>query len=140
MIIGQFSDGMAHLFVDRAGHLAALDVRQGDVHVRRGNGRGNRLIPIGNRDDDIRAEVIEHGREFHQANAGGLGRADQVLPFQHHINLGIDVKAVCLDVTHHASIAIQQRRSGCHDLQFQVGVRLDGFERRAYTRIDWDVQ
>ena len=33
--VGELGDGVAHLFVDRPGHLAALNMRDRDVHVGR---------------------------------------------------------------------------------------------------------
>src|SRR5262245_18243731 len=45
MKVGELGDRMPYLFVDRAGHLAALDVHKRDVHVRRGDGRRERLVP-----------------------------------------------------------------------------------------------
>ena len=83
MHIGQLGHRVTDLLVDRSGHFAALDVRDGDVHVRRADGRGERLVAIRHGDDDIGLQVVEDRGQLEQAEAGGLGHGGRVLAFEH---------------------------------------------------------
>ncbi len=72
MQIGELGDGMAHLLVDRAGDLAALDMGEREVAIGGGGGGRQRLVAVRDGDDDVGPELLEHGRKLAHADAGRL--------------------------------------------------------------------
>ena len=119
--VRELRDRVAHLLVDRAGDLAALDVRDRDVHVRRGDRGRERLVAVGDGDDDVGLEVVEHRRQLEQAEAGRLRRRDEVLALEHHVDARRDLEAVALDVSTGVAVALEQRRGGDDELQLESG-------------------
>ena len=88
MEVGELRDGVPHLLVDRTGHFAALHVHDGNVHVGRGDGRRQRLVPVGDGDHGIRLEVVEHGGQLDESQSRGLRRRDEILALEHHVDAG----------------------------------------------------
>ena len=85
-----------------------------------------------------RPEIVEHGRQFRQAEAGGLGRGHQVLTLQDHVNLTVDLEAFLLDDVDGIAVTVEQRRGGDHKLKLQAGMIADGFQRGAHAGHNWD--
>jgi hypothetical protein len=127
--VGELRHGMAHLLVDRSGDLAALHVRERDVHVGSGDRGGQRLVAVGDGNHDVGAQVVQHRGQLQDAEAGGLGHRRGILALEHDEDLGVDAEAVALHVADGAAVAIEQRRRGDDELQLQRGMRLDRGER-----------
>ena len=75
----QLGDGVTHILVDRAGDLAALGVGDGNIHVARGNGGGDGLEPVGDRQHDVGLERLEMGGKLDGAEPHRLGHGDRRL-------------------------------------------------------------
>ena len=96
--VGELGDGVPDLLVDRAGDLAALDVGERDVHVG-GRDRGRqRLVAVGDGDDDVGLEIVEDRGQLEQPEAGRLGHRREVLALEDHVDPRRDLEPVLLDV------------------------------------------
>ena len=127
---------MPHLLIDRARHLPALYVHERDVHVRGRDGCCERLVPIGDGDNRVRLDVVEHRRQLRKADPGGLGGCDEVLSLEHHVHARRDGKAVALDRLDGVAVSIEERRGGDDQLQLELlvpGDRLEGCTNAGVT-------
>jgi hypothetical protein len=130
MNVGELGHGVTDFLVDRSGHFPALHVRDRDVHVRRGHRRGERLVAIRHRHHDVGLEVVEHGRQLEQSQAGALGHGGRRLSLEHDEHARGNFEPVRFDDARHVAVTIEQRRRRQHELKLEIGVVGDGFERR----------
>ena len=128
MQVRQLGDRVPHLLVNRSGDLAALHVHERNVHVRRGDGGGERLVAVGDRDHRIGPDVVEDRRQLRQADACRFRRRHEVLPLEHHVDTRDDRKPVALDRVDGVAVAIEQRGGRDDELQLEVAVLGDGLE------------
>ena len=66
VVVGQHGVGVAHLVVDAAGMLPALNVGQGNVLIGRRERGCQRLVPVGYGDNEVWSVFCEDGREIHR--------------------------------------------------------------------------
>ena len=129
--VGHLRHRVAHALVDRAGHLAALRVGDGDVHVRRGDRGGDRLEAVGDGDDDVRAQHLEHRRQLEQPQPGRLGHRRRVLALDDQPDRRVGREAVHGHDVDGVAEPLEHRRGARDDLQLEVGMGLA--PRRART-------
>ena len=115
---------VADALVDRARHLAALRVRDGDVHVRRRDRGRDRLEAVGDGDDDVRLQQLE------DASAARAGRGPVDLAIVAGL-LALDDEAdrrVGREAVHGHDVdgvaePLEHERGARDELQLEVGVR-----------------
>ena len=108
--IGQFRHRMAHFFIDGAGHLTALNMRDGYIEIRGGDRRGDGFVAIGDTYHNIRFEIVKDGRQLHHTQSGGFGGGDQVFAFYHHMDHGIGFKSVGFNDLDCRAVTFQEGR------------------------------
>jgi len=67
--------------------------------------------------------------------SGRLRRCHEVFPFDDHVDLAVDREAFGLDDVDGVAVAVEQRGGGHDELQLEIGMVADGFERRLDARI-----
>ena len=65
MELREFRDCMAGALIDRSADFSPLQMNERDIHVRRGNRRGQCLIAVADEQDDVRPQTVKLTGEFH---------------------------------------------------------------------------
>ena len=116
----ELRDGVTNLLVDRSRHLTSLDVDHRQVHVSAGDRGGDDLEPIGDDDDAVRSELVEHGGGLDHAETGRLRHRERGAALEHVEDPRCDIEAVLLDVANDAAVTVEERRRRQHELQVDV--------------------
>ena len=69
-----------------------------DVHVSGRNRGGERFMPVGDGDDEVRFEVVESGRQLDHPDAGRLRHGQGLLALENHVHLSRNLEAIALDL------------------------------------------
>ena len=100
---------MAHALVDRPGHLAALGMGHGNIHIAGGNRRGDGLELIGDREHHVGAEILELRGQLDHGHAGRLGHGRRRLTLNDAVDRGARLESIATDDIDHLAEAMQQR-------------------------------
>ena len=126
MDVRELGDRVTDAFVDAAGDVAALDVRDRDVQVGRGHRDGQLLESVAANHDQIRRRRVEAVRELERGEARGLGHRHVVAAFDHVEQRCLDVEAAGGDVVGNvAAVLVEQDRSAKHQLEVDVGMGVE---------------
>jgi len=128
MKVGELGYGVPDAFVDRARHLAALGVGQGDVHVGGGDGGRHRLEAVGDGHDDVGFEHLEGGRQLEQAETGGPGHRRRRLSLDDERDLHVRLEAGLLESPHRSAEALEESRRRRDHLQVERRMISDRLE------------
>jgi hypothetical protein len=119
----QLRDRVPHALVDASGDVAAFDVRERAVQVRRRHRNGELLEAVPTDDDDIRGEHVEAVGEVERGQAGRLGHGNVVAALDHVEKRARDAELAGGDVVGNvAAVFVEQDRPAEHELELDVGV------------------
>ncbi len=105
------------------GSFAAMDVRDGNSSHHGRLRRRQDLEAIAQHHEEIRLQAVEHIGKADHAEPDGLGNAHCRIGRQQHLHLGVDGKAIGLDLAVGQAELGGQMHPGDDDLKPQVGVR-----------------
>ena len=107
--VRELGDRMPHLLIDRPGHFAPLNMRHRNVQVGGCDGCSDRFKAVGDRDDHVRLQVVEHRCQLEHPEAGRLGHGSEITALEHHVYARGDLEPILLDIAHGHPIAVKQR-------------------------------
>ena len=131
----EFGDGVTRALVDGAGDFPALDMHDADVHVRRGDGGGERLVAVSDEQHEIRRQALEFTGELDYAETDGLGHRRGGGAFELDINFAVDAEPIAAhDLDGPAEAPEHHGARGDH-LHFDFGMIVDGAHHRLQASV-----
>ena len=122
MNMGELGDGVAHILVDRAGHLAALRVSHRDIHVARGDGGGDGFEPVGDGQHHVGLQRLEMRGKLDGAETDRLGHGDRSFAVDDGMHDRLRLKPISADDVDGRAEPIKQRGGSDDELKLEVRV------------------
>ncbi len=127
--VAQLCDRVADEVVDRARHVAAVHVRDGDVEVGRGDGAGQHLAAVAEHDDDVGPQLHERVSDAPDRVADGAGLVGACIAAGQVAHPGGNGHAVGLDLLHGLPELALEVHSGHDQRELEAGVLTHPLER-----------
>src|SRR3989344_3897283 len=87
MNMRKFRDRVANTLVNRTRRIASLDMRHGNLHIRRGHSGGENFKTVSSDDNQIRLDVIKKTGELDNAQSNGFSLYDARVALEVEIQL-----------------------------------------------------
>src|SRR5262245_55102130 len=117
MEVRQLGDSVSHVLVDRTRDLAALGMGDRDIHIARGDCRGEGLETVSYSEHHIGQQCLEMSRKLNGSQTHRLRHGNWRLPLDDRMNDGIGLETVLAHDVNYRAEAVEKGRGTDNKLE-----------------------